>query len=170
MFKIKPLLTPIVAAVFLLSSHIVGAQTSNAYSTGIGLRGGVSSGLSIKHFVSGNAAAEFIIGSRWRGLSITGIYEIHKDNALGISGLVWEYGIGAHVGFYDGYNYGWKYQNDPYYRNRSVTAVGVVGILGLEYRFREIPFTIGADIIPYFDFNNGGNGFVDGSAAIRYVF
>jgi len=47
------------------------------YKTGIGLRGGFASGITIKHFVSSKAAFEAIIASRWRGLEVTGLYEIH---------------------------------------------------------------------------------------------
>ena len=44
------------------------------YNTGIGLRGGLSNGLTIKHFISSNTALEGIISTRWRGLELTGLY------------------------------------------------------------------------------------------------
>lgn len=149
------------------------------YTTAIGLRGGFTSGITFKHFIKSNAALEFIIGSRWRGFSISGLYELHKGNAFGISELTWEYGIGARVGFYNGryyYNYSpgnCKDPNNPkcngYWENRTLTAIGIIGIGGLEYKFNEIPITISLDLMPYFYFNHWGGNFIDGSLAVRYI-
>lgn len=139
------------------------------YKTGIGLRGGFTSGITIKHFISDKAAIEGIFGSRWRGFSITGLYELHKTPALGVSNLAWEYGAGARLGFYSG-RYYHEWDEDYYYYDRSYTVVSVVGIFGLEYQFDEIPFTASLDLMPYFDFVGRGSEFVDGSISFRYVF
>lgn len=156
------------------------SNRSSGYTTALGLRGGYTSGISFKHFVSGNAAWELVVGSRWHGLSVTAIYELHKGNALGVSGMSWVYGIGARAGFYDGRYYykGKKGCNDPnnpkcydyYDRNgRGMTALGIVGIGGLEYKFKEIPFTISLDLIPVVYLNHYNNGFLDGSVSLRYI-
>lgn len=177
--KIKALAL-LLAVVFLGLSNNLTAQMSansksnmakggNSYSTGIGLRGGFASGVSIKHFVASNAALEGILGSRWRGLNLTGIYELHKRNALGVARLSWEYGIGGRVGFYDGRYYR-EWKDKKYYANRSYTVVSAVGLFGLEYQFGEVPFTLGVDIMPYFDFIGRGDGFMDGSVSFRYTF
>lgn len=140
------------------------------YKTAIGLRGGFTSGLTVKHFISDKAAIEGILGSRWRGLSITGLYELHKTPAINFSNLAWEYGGGARIGFYNGrYYHKWD-DDDGYYENRSYVAVGIVGIFGLEYQFNEIPFTASLDLMPYFDFIGWGGGFIDGSISFRYTF
>jgi hypothetical protein len=145
------------------------SEGGGSYKTGIGLRGGWVSGLTLKHFVSSNVAVEGIIGSRWRGFNLTGLYELHKRNALGISRLSWEYGIGGRLGFYDGKYYRtWK--DNKYYNDRQYTVVSIVALLGLEYHFNEIPFTLGADIMPYFDLVGRGDGFIDGSVSLRYTF
>jgi len=47
------------------------------YKTGIGLRGGTSNGLTIKHIFGQKAAGELILSSRWKGFNITGLFEIH---------------------------------------------------------------------------------------------
>ena len=147
------------------------------YTTAIGLRGGFTSGVTLKHFIKDNAALEIILGTRWHGLSITGLYELHKGNAFDVPQLTWEYGIGARIGFYRGRAY-YNYRNcnnpndprcNPYYYDRSITAIGLVGIGGLEYHFNEIPFTISLDLMPYFYFNHWGGGFLDGSMSVRYV-
>lgn len=142
---------------------------SFGYKTGVGIRGGWTSGITIKHFISDKAAIEGVFGSRWHGFSITGLYELHKTPALGVSNLAWEYGAGARIGFYSGRYYR-EWDDDIYYYDRSYTVVSVVGIFGLEYQFGEIPFTASLDIMPYFDFLGRGSEFIDGSISFRYVF
>jgi len=161
-------------------STSVGSSYSG-YNTSIGLRGGYTSGISIKHFVNNNSAVEVVLGSRWHGYSVTAMYEIHKGNALGIPGMSWEYGLGARAGFYDG-RYYYKHNrgkcNDPnnpkcynYYYNNGpgMTALGIVAIGGLEYNFKEIPFTISLDLIPVIYLNHYNRGFMDGSISLRYI-
>jgi len=152
---------------------------SSGYTTALGLRAGYTSGISFKHFVSGKAAWELILGSRWHGFSVTALYELHQGNALGVSGLSWVYGIGARAGFYDGRHYYKKGNcNDPnnpkcydyyYNNNRGMTALGIVGIGGLEYKFKEIPFTVSLDLIPVAYLNHHNRGFIDGSFSLRYI-
>lgn len=157
------------------------AGAASGYTTSIGLRGGYTSGLSFKHFIKNDAALEFVLGSRWRGLSITGLYEFHKGNAFDVPELTWVYGIGARVGFYDGRSYyGYRTRgncNDPsdpdcdayYNENRPITAIGIVAIGGLEYQFTDIPFTISLDIMPNIYLNYWGGNFIDGSMSLRYI-
>lgn len=139
-----------------------------SYKTGIGLRGGFTSGLSIKHFIGSKSAIEGIIGSRWRGFSIAALYELHTAPIFGVSNLAFEYGVGGRLGFYNGDYYDW-YDEDDRYHDRTVMTLGVVGIVGLEYKFDKIPFTIGVDLLPYFDFVGRGDSFVDGSLSFRYI-
>ena len=73
---IKILMTTIVMICLVTYSN------AQAYNTGIGLRGGLSDGLTIKHFIEEKAAIEGILGSRWKGISITGLYEIHNQASL----------------------------------------------------------------------------------------
>jgi len=133
------------------------------YSTGIGLRGGFTNGVTIKHFVSSKAAFEGIIASRWRGLEITGLYEIH-GRAFSTDRLNWYYGFGGHVGFWDGRHTKWG-------ENRSYTVVGLDGILGLEYNFSEIPFNLSIDWKPTINFYGYPGFWGDGGAlSARYIF
>lgn len=152
----------------------------SGYTTAIGIRGGYTSGITLKHFVNSQAAVELIVGaSRWRGTSITGIYEWHKKNALEVPELSWVYGVGARLGFYDGRYYYDGYRgpcNDPrnpkcpaYWDDRAFAAIGIVGIGGLEYKFKDAPLTIGIDLIPYFYFQHYRGNFIDGSLALRYT-
>lgn len=150
------------------------------YTTSVGLRGGFTSGISLKHFISSNAALEAIAGTRWYGLSFTGLYELHKGNAFDVPELTWVYGGGARIGFYDSryfHNYSYSNCNDPYnpkcnpyyYKSSVITAFGLVGIGGLEYKFNEVPFTVSLDLMPNFYFNYFGRGLIDASASVRYI-
>ena len=154
-----------------------------SYRTGLGLRLGYESGLTIKHFVNANGAIEGILSRGWGygGFRITGLYEFQKAFANG-KGLQWYAGIGAHIGFYNGNYYGYKYYGyygEGYYDKNGnwhptgyrdhYTTVGIDGILGLEYVFADVPLSLSLDIKPYFDIIGRGDRFGDGALSIRYV-
>ncbi len=139
---------------------------SNAqdYNTGIGLRVGYTNGITIKHFVSSKTALEGIISSRWRGVQITGLYEYqsHFNNA---DRLNWFIGFGGHIGFWEGQYVKWGDSGTNY------TVVGLDGILGMEYNFREVPINIGIDWKPSFNVFGYSGFWGDGGAlSIRYIF
>lgn len=154
----KKIITCLIAFSFIL---IGSAQD---YNTGIGLRAGFYNGLTIKHFVSNNSAIEGLVSSRWRGVDITGLYEINHQ-AFNTDRLNWYYGIGAHVGFWNGDNTNW---GD---RGRNYSVAGIDGIIGLEYNLTEIPFNIGLDWKPSLNLIGYTGLWVDGVAlSIRYIF
>ena len=55
-------------------------QAESSYKSALGLRGGFESGITFKHFISGDRALEFILSApyHYRGYRITGLYEIQK--------------------------------------------------------------------------------------------
>ncbi len=135
------------------------------YRTGVGVRGGFNSGITVKHFLSSSSAVEGIISSRWRGFQLTGLYEIHKV-AFSTERLKWYVGFGGHVGFYDGSRTKHYWGDD----GKSYTVVGVDGIIGIEYTFEEFPFNIGLDWKPAFNFIGHSGLWADGGAiSIRYL-
>jgi len=147
------------------------------YRTAIGVRlGGLTSGLTIKHFTNPTTVLEGILGFGHNSFLITGLYEKHYDIASA-EGLKWLYGIGGHVGFfrYRGYYYWVAYDhgNRVYYVSSPGTSTAVAGIdfiLGLDYKFRDAPFNIGLDIKPFVDFYNGAYGYFDGALSLRFAF
>ncbi|PKP34123.1 MAG: hypothetical protein CVU00_08320 [Bacteroidetes bacterium HGW-Bacteroidetes-17] len=150
--------------IFALLFCMISYSNAQDYNTGIGLRGGLSNGLTVKTFIAERTALEFLVASRWKGFSITGLYEIHNQ-AFNTNGLKWYYGVGAHVGFWDGDNVKWADNNDSY------TVIGFDGILGLEYSFPEIPINLSIDWKPEFNVS-GYSGFWgdSGAISIRYIF
>ena len=130
----------------LLSTAPALAQN---YKTGIGLRGGYVYGLTLKHFTNSNTAIEGIVSPRWQGVLVTGLYEKHAT-AFQIPQLQYYGGIGGHVGFWNGWrHHSHKHDHHPWFDDHnSHTVVGADLILGLEYTFKEIPFSLGIDWKP----------------------
>ncbi len=142
------------------------AAHAQDYNTGIGVRGGLSNGLTVKHFISSNTAIEGLLSTRWRGFHVTGLYEIHA-RAFNTPRLNWYYGFGGHIGFWDGYS------GHPWFEDSSgsYTVLGIDGILGLEYNIEAIPFNISLDWKPGLNLI-GYTGFWGDEVAlsIRYIF
>lgn len=143
---------------------------SNAqdYNTAVGIRGGTSQGISVKHFLSYETAIEGIVSTRWRGLMLIGLYEFEKQ-AFNVYGLKWFYGGGAHAGFFNDSNYDLPWADNENYGNYAV--LGVDGIIGLEYTFIDVPINISVDYKPQMNFFGYTGLWGDaGAISIRYVF
>jgi hypothetical protein len=155
-----------IALTILLSAFLLSTSYAQDYNTGIGLRGGYANGITIKHFISSNAALEGIVATRWEGFQLTGLYEIHTK-VFDTERLNLYYGFGGHIGFWDGDNTS-KYWGDP---GESYTVIGIDGILGLEYSFNEIPFNLSVDWKPAFNLAGHSGFWGDGGAfSLRYIF
>lgn len=139
---------------------------AQGYNTGVGLRLGVSNGLTVKHFISDQAALEGILHTRWNGLVITGLYEVHKEIPE-VSGLFWFYGGGAHIGTWNGNrgNPSWPDNNNGY------TIFGIDGIIGLDYKFSGVPIGLSFDYKPAFNISDVSRFWgAELALSIRYVF
>ncbi|WP_053179143.1 hypothetical protein [Sunxiuqinia dokdonensis] len=143
---------------------VSGGLAAQDYNTAIGLRGGFESGLTVKHFIGGEAALEGILSTRWHGFNITGLYEIH-NYPFAVEGLCWYYGFGGHLGFWDGY------RSSRFDEDKAYTVVGLDGILGLEYSFVEVPICLSLDWKPALNVIGHSGFWGDGGAlSIRYAF
>lgn len=145
----------------VLSSSAQNLGTS--YRTALGIKY-APAGITLKHFTQNNRALEGI-GYFWKdGFRFTGLYEIHGD-FNGAPGLKWYVGPGAHIQFW---NEEWKKRYPA--RDASV-AIGVDGVLGLDYKIKGAPLNLSLDWQPSFNFvgytyfEGGWGGF-----AIRYTF
>jgi hypothetical protein len=151
----------------LVLAVIISAATfsyAQDYTTGIGLRGGFSNGLTIRHFISESTAVEALVQTRWSGFSVTGLYEIQRNNAFDVDRLNWYYGVGAHLGMYNSTDYTWSNSTG------SVLVLGVDAILGMEYNFEELPINLSIDWKPAFNVLGGTKFWGDGGAlSIRYI-
>jgi len=154
----------IIAISFLLSISVSAQPGNRKLSNGIGLRGGIFNGLTFKHFIDKENALEGIVTSRWEGVGFTGLYEIH-NTAFDTENLFWYYGGGAHISFWNGNN------SDIFDENRYYTLIGLDGIIGIEYYFKEAPINVGIDWKPCFNIIGTMGFWPDGGAiSVRYIF
>lgn len=102
----------------------VGVRLSNSTPT-------LNNSITGKYFVTPKSAVEGIVsfGSRF---GIGGLLEIYQP--LSIEGLTWFYGGGGYVGFQGGDTY-----------------LGPTGILGMDYKFANVPLNISLDWKPELD-------------------
>jgi hypothetical protein len=149
----------------LLFTEIKGQQTNNlnlaidseTYNTAIGLRAGETSGLTIKHFISNKTALEGIIGVWSHGFNATLLLEQHQQ-AFNVGGLNWYYGAGGHLSLAYRNTVWYNYRGDRYVRYYDQRmALGIDGIIGLEYKIPKAPFAISLDIKPYIEVVSNGN-------------
>jgi hypothetical protein len=158
------ILTLVFFSMFICATKL-SAQTD--YKTAIGARLGWGFGGSVKHFINDKAALEGVVRFRSFGITgftsysyinISGMYQQHND-IQSVSGLKWYYGGGATVGLYSGDFIG------------TSTQFGIIGCLGLDYKFDGTPINISLDWLPSFFFSTGtGFGGDGGGLAVRYTF
>ncbi len=153
-----------IVAICLLGISAVQAQSMGSdYKTALGFK--VYPGaISIKHFTKSNVAIEGL-GYFWNyGSRITGLYEFH-GNVNGAPGLKWYAGPGAHIGFWND-----KWKNEYSNRDNGV-AIGIDGVLGLDYKINGAPINLSIDWQP--SFNLIGYNYFEGGwggLAMRYAF
>jgi hypothetical protein len=126
----KLLVTSLVAIILCNSTQ---AQNASTYKNAIGIRLGstipaVKPGITYKHFF-GNNAVEGIL-SFGDGVGICGLYEIHKP-ITSVDNLQWLFGFGAYSTF-----------------NGKENKFGAAGIIGMDYKFANIPLNLTVDWKP----------------------
>lgn len=143
---------------FILSLNFVMAQNRTAnsteYKTAIGVKVWNGAGISLKTFIKDNQAVELIGYLDRYGTRISGLYEFH-GNLSSEGALKWYIGPGVHVGLYKG-----------------ITAVGIDGIVGVDYKFTNMPLNLALDWQPTVELGSGSrNGFIGnwGGFAIRFT-
>jgi hypothetical protein len=153
----------LLAGLALFCFNRADAQSmGSSYRTALGVKF-YPAAISVKHFTRENRAIEGL-GYFWNyGFRFTGLYEIHGD-INGAPGLKWYVGPGAHIGFW---NDDWKRR----YPNREDgVAIGVDGVLGLDYKIKGAPINLSIDWQP--SFNIIGYTYFSswGGLGVRYTF
>ncbi len=142
------------------------AAYSQNYNSAIGLRLGYPVSVSYKQFISEPGAIEVFAGFRsyafygWFNIGAT--YQ-HHSPITSVDGLSWFAGGGLSAFF-------WNY-DDGFIGADSNTSIGVLGALGLDYKFETAPVNVSLDWLPIFFVNGYGSGFGGGYGAlsVRYV-
>jgi hypothetical protein len=129
----------LIVAILAFTNHV----SAQAYKTGIGVRlsssqAMVNNSITLKHFLNERSAIEALF-SFGDPLSLGALYEIHKP--LSTEGLQWFYGGGGYVGFV-------KTFNPNKNRNETDVNFGGQGVLGLDYKFTNLPLNISLDWKP----------------------
>ncbi len=143
------------------------------YNNAIGVRAGETSGLTFKHMFNGGHAFEGIVSFWPYTIGVTGLYEKYMPTTA--PGLNWYFGAGAHINAgsprYKAY-YLYRDHAYVYAYNANAFAVGIDGVLGLEYKFKPIPFAISADIKPYIETGNFGYSYftLDPGIGLKFTF
>jgi hypothetical protein len=127
----------------LLVAGITGAASAQDYKTAIGVRlssaaPAVNNAISVKHFITEKAAIEALF-SFGDPLAFGALLEIHKP--LAASGLQYFYGGGGYLAFTKTYN-------PNTLKNEVDPSFGAQGVLGLDYKFANIPLNISLDWKP----------------------
>jgi hypothetical protein len=148
--------------VLLFSARLNAQLNGPAYSQAIGIKfpGGLS--LTYKKFVTSTHSTEAQVTSWNKGFRVAGLYEFNFYSFNDVEGLAWFVGPGAHIGF-------WKNQDGKSYSSQA--ELGVDGIIGLDYKFKNIPINASVDWQPAVTLA-GTAGFTPayGGLAIRYTF
>lgn len=125
------------------------------YQTGIGLRAGETSGLTVKRFLNESTALEGIFGLWNHGLSITILYEKYVP-AFKVNGLNWYFGGGGHLAVKNRHYYRYYDRGRYYYYQYNNTGLGIDGIAGLEYKIPKTPLAINLEVKPYIEIISRG--------------
>ena len=142
----------IVASLVVLLTGSLYTASAQGYKTALGVRLSSSNAMqnnsvSFKQFISDKTAIEalFTFGDP---LALGALLEIHKP--LNPEGLTWFYGGGGYIGFVKKLNTNTgKEGTDPNF--------GAQGVIGLDYKFNNIPLNISLDWKPELNLVNDIN-------------
>jgi hypothetical protein len=149
-------------ALVVLSKQADAQAMGSTYRTALGFKF-YPGAITIKHFTRSNRALEGLAYFWNYGFRFTGLYEIHGD-INGAPGLKWYVGPGAHVGFWSDE---WRHR---YPTREDGVAIGIDGVLGLDYKINNAPINLSLDWQP--SFNIIGYTYFSswGGLGIRYTF
>ena len=121
----------------------VNTVNAQDYKTAIGIRlsssaAMVNNSISFKQFITEKTAIEALV-SFGDPLALGALIEFHKP--LAASGLKYYYGVGGYLGFVKTYN-----PNKNI--NETDANLGAQGVIGLDYKFSNVPLNISLDWKP----------------------
>lgn len=159
MKRLSAFLVVMITAVTLHAQMNEGSD----YKTALGVK--VYPGaITVKHFLQPGRAVEGLGYISSDGFRVTGLYELHYD-INGVEGLKWYVGGGAHLGVWsDSWRTKYPYRNDG-------LALGIDGVIGLDYKIQGIPLNLSFDWQP--SFNIIGYSYFEGGwggIGVRYTF
>lgn len=153
-------ITILIAVVTLFSVSVFGQAARQA----IGVRGGYGWEVSYQHPFGEKNRLEFNLGLMNYGFVAAGTYDWTFDLSDELApGFAWYVGAGAQLG-------AWRtYEGHGDWSPSSEFNVGIVGQIGLEYNFEDVPLQLSVDYRPGLMFL-GNNNFMGANFAlgVRY--
>jgi hypothetical protein len=154
-FMFKKVICLIILVAFSLCNLVqqLSAQDAN-YS--FGLRGGSTSGLTVRQYLNENTGLEGILSFQQKSFKVTFLKEkFTESNIIFSNHFYFVKGLGGHAGYMntDHYTFMWH----TYYREEgpiSVPIIGMDALAGFEYRMVIFPLIFGLDWKPYFEFSS----------------
>lgn len=166
------------AAIIILFSFIANITVAQVYEKQLGLRLGVTSGLSAKVIKDNRTAIEGVFGFRDGGIQIYVLLEsYHPLIKTNKTHWMMYFGGGGHVGYVDGYKRvrRWSNSSGYYYEEQKISGpvIGLDGIIGTDYTFHKVPITLSIEFKPFLElesFRNFRTNFWDFGFGIKYSF
>jgi hypothetical protein len=162
----------------LVTLTLISSSYSQVYEKQVGLRLGVTSGITGKIIKNDRTAIEGMLGFRDGGMQIYGLVEsYHPLIKTNTTHWMIYFGGGAHMGYVNGYSKERRWSNTAGYYYDEIRVAGMVlgldGVIGTDYTFNKVPITLSLEFKPYFelqDFWNFDVNFWDIGFGIKYSF
>lgn len=162
----------------LLLISVASVNGQQLYEKSGGVRLGSTSGITYKKFVNESQAFELLLSGRNDGLQVNLLYLFHEPMEFSFNDRFYLfYGLGGHIGFekFDDISKTIiNAEGDQFmFEEKTFFAMGIDGSIGIEYRWLEVPMTIGFDLKPYFNFigmRHMRAKFWDSAISFKYVF
>jgi hypothetical protein len=136
----------ITAILLLLSIQAAGQD----FSRSVGIRGGVTSGVTYRQFLNPELAYEGFLSFRQGGLQFTILRQHFRPTMWQVSdGFFVTYGYGGHLGYTHTHSFSFINRHFHYSKKKFSPLIGMDGYLGLEYQFPGIPVQVGLDYKPF---------------------
>lgn len=157
----------IITLVMTGSTAAVSQSFDSDYKYALGLRAGGPSGITFKINTQNSNSVEFIAGFWYDFINITALFEKNAP-AFDVDGMRWYFGGGGHISFFTS-----EINDDRwYYRRGEGYALGIDGIVGLEYKIPPIPFAVSLDLKPFIEVDRAGEVHlgIDPGLGIKFTF
>ncbi len=166
------------AALILLIITISIPGISQQFEKQVGLRLGVTPGITGKIIKNDKTAIEGILGFRNGGIQLIGLVEsYHALIKTNTQHWMMYFGGGGHIGYVNGYNRvrRWSNTSGYYYEEQRIAGmvIGIDGVIGTDYTFHKVPITLSIEFKPFFelqDFRKFKVNFWDFGFGIKYSF
>ena len=149
--------------IWMLSLPALAQKSDYSYNRALGIKM-FPGAISYKKDWGADARMEALLYINSDGFRLTGLYEKYFPLTPEVPGLNWFIGGGAHWGIWSD---NWRTR---YPTRESGIAIGVDGILGIDYKIKNAPLNISLDWQP--SFNIIGYQYFEGrwgGIGIRYV-